>query len=281
VEKSVGVGHYENFPVASVVLPARLRRPVIAIYRFARAADDIADEGDAAPITRLEQLAEFSRNLDRMAQGERLDHPAFATLTDVIAEFRLPMAPFHDLLSAFSQDVVKSRYANNAEVADYCRRSANPVGRLLLHLFGATAARDLDESDAICSALQLLNFWQDIAIDLGKDRVYLPQDEMAGWGVLESDLASGTSNLGFRQLMAAQIERARAMLESGAPLAGRLPGRIGLELQLIIEGGRTIARKLHELNERGKRGRPIVRSHDWMMMLARASFRHIRNRIAG
>jgi squalene synthase HpnC len=280
VEKRVGVGHYENFPVASIVLPARLRRPVIAIYRFARAADDIADEGNATPHERLEQLVEFSRHLDRVARGERLNHPAFGELTDVIAAFQLPMTPFHDLLSAFSQDVVKSRYADFAEVLDYCRRSANPVGRLLLHLFGATAPRDLEQSDAVCSALQLLNFWQDIAIDLRKDRVYLPQDAMTRWGVSEADLASGDASPSFCRLMAEQIERGRAMLESGAPLAGRLPGRIGLELQLIIEGGRTIARKLHETNERGERGRPTVRSYDWMMMLARASIRRLRNRIA-
>ncbi len=275
----MGVGHYENFPVASIVLPARLRRPVIAIYRFARAADDIADEGDATREERLLQLVEFSRALDRSAGGERLDHPAFAALTDVIKEHRLPIGYFHALLSAFSQDVVKTRYRDFAEVQDYCCRSANPVGRLLLHLFGATAERDLEQSDAICSALQLLNFWQDVAIDLRKDRIYLPQDEMAACGVLESDLAATKCSAGYHRLMTLQIERARAMLESGAPLAGRLPGRIGLELQLIVEGGRTIACKLHKSNERGNRERPTVRPHDWMMMLTRASVRHLRNRL--
>lgn len=274
----MGVGHYENFSVASIVLPARLRRPVIAIYRFARAADDIADEGDVAPAERLAQLVAFSRALDRISQGERLEHPAFAELTGVIREYRLPIVYFHELLSAFSQDVVKTRYRDFAEVKDYCRRSANPIGRLLLHLFGATAARDLEQSDAICSALQLLNFWQDIAIDLGNNRIYLPQDEMTACSVSEADLAAPTSSAGLQRLMADQIARARAMLESGAPLAGRLPGRIGLELQLIVEGGRTIARKLQRSNERGERGRPTVRPADWLMMLARASVHHLRHR---
>ncbi|MFN0300762.1 MAG: squalene synthase HpnC [Burkholderiales bacterium] len=274
----MGAGHYENFPVASIMLPGRLRRPVIAIYRFARAADDIADEGDAPAEERLAQLVGFARRLDRIASGQPTPDPTFEALAATIREFQLPMALFHDLLSAFSQDVVKSRYRDFAQLLDYCRRSANPIGRMLLRLYGVSAPRDLEQSDAICTALQLINFWQDIAIDYEKGRIYVPQDDLARFGVAEDSLVAHSPSR--QALIAYQIERSRAMLESGAPLAARLRGRIGMELGLIVEGGLSIARKLRRLNERGIHARPVLRPHDWATIVARASIRRLRGVIA-
>jgi squalene synthase HpnC len=186
----VPVDHYENFPVASWLLPKRLRRPVEAIYRFARSADDIADEGDAPPAVRLEQLATYQTELDRIERGEATTHPVFVPLATAIRNHAIPLAPFRDLLSAFAQDVEKSRYANFGEVMDYCRRSANPVGRLVMHLYGDHDPRHLAYSDAICSSLQLINFLQDTAVDYRKGRVYLPQDELAAYHVNETQLVA-------------------------------------------------------------------------------------------
>ena len=162
------VDHYENFPVASILLPRRLRRPVEAIYRFARSADDIADEGDASNEQRLQALAAYGAELDHIERGQRPSAPGFGLLAEVINEWSLPIQLFRDLLDAFAQDVVKKRYADYAELLDYCRRSANPVGRLLVHLVDRGSDENLRRSDCICSALQLINFWQDIAVDWKK-----------------------------------------------------------------------------------------------------------------
>lgn len=164
----MSVDHYENFPVASLLLPAELRRPIEVIYRFARSADDIADEGDASPDERLAGLNAYRAELDRIAAGSVPLTPLFVALAEVIAANKLPIQLFRDLLDAFAQDVVKTRYADYPELLDYCRRSANPVGRLVLHLFGRTEPEHLEQSDCICTALQLINFWQDVAVDWKK-----------------------------------------------------------------------------------------------------------------
>src|SRR5436309_11788271 len=170
----MSVGHYENFPVASVLLPQALRRPVALIYRFARTADDFADEGDLAPHERLALLAGYRAELRRLEAGRSSESPLFRELGEVVAAHRLPLAPFYDLLDAFSQDVAKQRYASFPELMDYCRRSADPVGRLMLHLYGESDARNVACSDAICSALQLTNLWQDAEIAFRTYRIYLP-----------------------------------------------------------------------------------------------------------
>jgi squalene synthase HpnC len=170
--------HYENFPVASVLLPMRLRKPIGLIYSFARQADDFADEGELSPDQRLVLLDGFKQELDLIRTDVAAKTPFFVTLQAMIQAHQLPLAPFYDLLDAFSQDVVKSRYENFAEVMDYCRRSANPIGRLMLHLYGAVTPQNIVYSDAICSALQIINFLQDVAIDYKKDRIYFPLDEM-------------------------------------------------------------------------------------------------------
>lgn len=262
--------HYENFPVASLLLPRKLRQPVSLIYAFARQADDFADEGEIEPSQRLELLNGFRMELDQIRDGKTPDTPLFNELAPMIAHYRLPLEPFYDLLDAFSQDVVKSRYADFAEVMQYCRRSANPVGRLLLHLYGAADRRNLAYSDAICSSLQLINFLQDVAIDFKKDRIYLPQDEMAKYKITESRIASGDTSGMWEMFMLSQIERTRKLLQAGAPLGRILPGRIGLEMRMIIMGGESILRKLHKSRGNIFQQRPVLKPGDWAYMLYRS-----------
>jgi phytoene synthase len=269
------VGHYENFPVASLLLPSSLRRPVAVIYRFARSADDFADEGDLPPAERLARLQEYREELHRLQIGEAPGLPLFAELRQAMLEWELPFAPFFDLLDAFSQDVTQSRYASFDAVLDYCRRSANPVGRLMLHLYGALEDGRRDEnlrfSDAICTALQLINFWQDVAIDFRKDRIYLPQDDLARFGVTEDQIARGDTGGGWKALMRFQIGRSRDLLDTGAPLATRLDGRIGLELRMIVQGGARILDKLAAVEGDVFRRRPTLTALDWPLMLLRSA----------
>lgn len=261
----MGVGHYENFPVASLLVPARLREPIRVIYRFARSADDFADEGEDPPDVRLRKLAEYRRQLAAPAE------PLLREVAKIIREHELPVALFADLLDAFAQDVTRKRYASFAEVMEYCRRSANPVGRLLLHLFKRTSERDLQDSDAICSALQLINFWQDIELDYAKDRrVYLPQDEMARFGVTERHLAEKICDRAWEHLLQFQTQRTRALMLSGAGLGQRLPGRIGLEIRATIQGGLRILEKMERAGYDVFRRRPRLRPFDWPLLFLRA-----------
>ncbi len=266
----MSVGHYENFPVASILLPAPLRHPVSVIYHFARTADDFADEGNLPPAGRLALLEGYRAELGHIISGEPALSPLFQQLSEVITAYRLPLQPFHDLLDAFSQDVSKKRYAGFSEVMAYCRRSADPVGRLMLHLYDEVNDNNLVCSDAICSALQLINFWQDVEIDFRKDRIYLPQDEMARFGVTEAQIATRDAGGGWSALMQFQIERSRAMLQSGAPLAKRLPGRIGIEIRTIVQGGLRVLEKIERVRGDVFRYRPMLRAWDWPLMLARA-----------
>jgi phytoene synthase len=261
----MGVGHYENFPVASLLVPAPLREPIEVIYRFARSADDFADEGDDAPDVRLGKLDDYRRQLAAPSSDFFLD------LQKVIREHALPVQLFADLLDAFSQDVTKKRYANFSEVLDYCRRSANPVGRLLLHLFKRTSESNLRASDAICSALQLVNFWQDVDVDYAKDRrIYLPQDEMARHGVTEQHIALKQCDDAWQGLMKFQIERTRGLMRSGSDLGRDLPGRIGLEIRTTVQGGLRILEKIELSGYDVFRRRPTLGAFDWPLLLLRA-----------
>ena len=261
----MGVGHYENFPVASLLVPAALRKPIEVIYRFARSADDFADEGADPAEVRLRKLNDYRRQLVEPRE------PLLRDVAKIIREHELPAALFADLLDAFSQDVTKKRYADFAEVMHYCRRSANPVGRLLLHLFKRTSDSDFRHSDAICSALQLINFWQDVELDWVKDnRVYLPQDEMARFGVTEQHLSRKTCDDAWRSLMKFQVDRARELMLSGTGLGKTLPGRIGLEIRATIQGGLRILEKIERAGYDVFRRRPTLRAFDWPLMLVRA-----------
>ncbi len=266
----MAVDHYENFPVASVLLPSRLRQPVALIYRFARESDDFADEGDLPDAERLARLATFSRELQRIERNEPPGIPWFADLAAIIREHGLPTALFHDLLSAFAQDVTKKRYADYAELLDYCRRSANPIGRLLLHLYGAATPQNLQHADAICTSLQLINFWQDVAIDWRKDRVYFPQNDLQRHGVSETQIASGDAGGHWQDLMDFEIRRTRELLYSGLPLGRALKGRIGLEMRMIIAGGDRILEKISTVRGDVFRRRPVLTRADWALMFYRS-----------
>jgi squalene synthase HpnC len=273
VDTSVPVAHYENFPVASWLAPAALRPAIVAIYHFARAADDIADEGSAQPPQRLAELDRYEAMLDRIATGDRPDELPFASLTDAIRDHALPLAPFRDLLSAFRQDVVKTRYADFAELLAYCARSANPIGRLLLHLYRVDDTERLRQADAICSGLQLANFWQDVAIDWNKGRVYLPKDDMIQYKVTEQQIADGRCDERWRALIAFEVQRTRAMLESGRALAQALPLRPKLELKMVVAGGLRILRSIDAVDGDVFRHRPVLSRGDWAAMSAAALFR--------
>ena len=257
------VDHYENFPVASFLLPARLRRPVEVIYAFARSADDFADEGNEPDATRLANLGRYESELASIAAGNSTSSGLFSDLAGVIREHQLPIGLFRDLLDAFKQDVARKRYADFAELMDYCRRSANPVGRLMLHLFRAPSEGNLERSDAICSSLQLINHWQDVAVDWQKGRVYLPREDLARFGVSEAQIGEGRADGQWSALMAFQCQRARAMMQSGAPLGRALPGRIGLELRAIVAGGMRIADKIDAARGDVFRHRPKLQALDW------------------
>jgi phytoene synthase len=264
------VDHYENFPVASLALPARYRRPVALIYRFAREADDIADEGDAPAGDRLRDLQRFSASLEDIEAHRTPAIAWFSELGDAIRAHALPIQPFRDLLSAFAQDVTRTRYARFADVLDYCRRSANPVGRLLLALYGADTGVNRQHSDAICTALQLINFLQDVAIDYQKGRVYLALDELAQAGLTADDIARGRNDAQWSRFMSGQVARTRGLLISGAPLGRAMPGRLGLEMRLIIAGGARILDKIDAVSGDVCRHRPVLKWHDWPLLALRA-----------
>lgn len=271
------VEHYENFPVASALLPARLREAVVDLYRFARTADDIADEGDASDTERLAALAQYSAALHAIehAQGgtpSPTPEPAvvFGPLARTIVRHHLPIEPFHRLLAAFRQDVTVNRYGDFDALLRYCTMSANPVGELMLHLFDALTPAHLKQSDAICTGLQLTNFWQDIAIDAAKGRLYLPLSDMARFGVDCDDLAGQAGSPAWRELMRFQVERTRGLLLQGAPLALDIPGRTGWELRLVVCGGLRILERLDAVQYDVFRFRPTLGRRDWLALGRRA-----------
>jgi squalene synthase HpnC len=263
----MSVGHYENFPVASLLLPAPLRAPVQAIYRFARHADDVADEGDAEPAERLRALHALDAELDAIAGGAE---SAWPDLAAAVRTHPLPIDLLRDLLSAFRQDVTVHRYADDATLLDYCRRSANPVGRLLLALFRRSEPDLVRQSDAICTGLQLVNFWQDVAIDWRKGRVYLPADVLAAHGIDESQIGRGQCDARWTALMRERVGWARQLLSSGAALPRALGGRTGWELRLVVQGGLRIAEKIDAVAGDVFRQRPVLGKADWAVMSARA-----------
>lgn len=278
---TAGVGHYENFPVASWLCPPALRPAVVALYRFARTADDLADEGDLAPSDRLDRLDRYRQALRRCLAGEpavAADWPGvFVPLAAAVQRHGLPGSLLHDLISAFEQDVRHTAaghvYADQAELLAYCRLSANPVGRLLLHLYGIRDERSLAQSDAVCSALQLINFWQDISEDLPRQRFYVPADALARHGLRLTDLsgsASADTQVRAKALVAALCEQARQLMQQGAPLALRIPGRAGWELRLVVQGGLCILDKIAAIEHRSWQQRPTLGKADLPRLLWRA-----------
>lgn len=271
--------HYENFPVGWLVPPA-LRPHVHAIYAFARTADDFADEGFGTE----DEVATRPQRLDRLTQfgqllHETLHHPPgpqneydwiFQPLADTLRRFQIPEQLCHDLLSAFSQDVVKTRYATFDEVLDYCRRSANPIGRLLLHLHRQDHVSQLKASDAICTGLQLANFWQDISVDRAKDRIYLPLEDLDSFGVSVEDILRGRSTPQFRRCLAFQVQRTHEFFEQGRCLPASLTGRLSWEIRLTWMGGVRILEKIRSLHYDTLHTRPKLGKADllWMAPIA-------------
>ena len=276
------IGHYENFPVASVLCPTHLRAPIAAIYHFARTADDLADEGTASARERLEALAAYRQQLQQVSQ-HRTDFAAgldprwaglFTALGNIIQTHQLPVHLLHDLLDAFVQDVEKTRdqagYADEAELRDYCRRSANPVGRLLLHRYGVSDAEALRRSDAVCTALQLTNFWQDPSVDIPRGRYYFTTQAKAAHQVDEPDLLALRQTPAITRLIAHCVQEARATMLEGAPLVHRVPGRAGWELRLVVQGGLRILDKIEALQYATLQQRPTLKLWDFGLMGWRA-----------
>jgi hydroxysqualene synthase len=270
------ISHYENFPVASWLCPPHLRAPVAAIYHFARTADDIADEGDASAEERLSALHQYRAALDAAARGAPATTwpEVFGPLEATIRQHQLPLNLLHDLLDAFVQDVEKSRdlsdYPDDAALRDYCSRSANPVGRLLLHLYGVTDPVALRRSDAICTALQLINFWQDLSVDIPRGRHYLSAASCEEFGVSQHQLQALEQSPAATQLIAACADAARSTMLSGAPLVHQLPGRAGWELRLVVQGGLRILHKMHAMHYATLQRRPTLGATDYVVMLWRA-----------
>jgi len=271
---AVPVDHYENFPVASILLPRPVRRPIESIYAFARTADDVADEGDFSDDERLARLSNYQAELDAIDAGGASNDPLFVELALNVRTHKLSVPLLRDLLDAFKQDVIKVRYANYDELLNYCQRSANPIGRLLLHLFAVGDDRSHKMSDQICTALQLINHWQDVAIDWqknGSGRVYLPQDEMQQFGISDDDIARGVATPAWRALMSFQVGRTRHLLLQGAPLAASMPGRFGLELRLIVAGGMTILDKIDAAKGDIFGQCPTVGRLDWLWIFCKVA----------
>jgi squalene synthase HpnC len=273
-----GVDHYENFPVASLLCPPHLRPAVKAIYHFARTADDLADEGQASAAQRLAELDQFEADLAACATAQTPSSgrwPAvFDPLAPVLRDWKLPLDLLRDLLSAFKQDVTQSSYANPAQLLDYCRRSANPVGRLLLHLYQIRDETSLQHSDDICTALQLINFWQDLSVDLPRGRLYLPADLLARHGLSADQLLQPQPPAEAGALIEEAVQWAERLMLRGAPLARRVPGRAGWELRLVVQGGLRIAQRVRGLGplvlkQRPKLGRRDVALMAWRSLLMR------------
>lgn len=266
----MSIEHYENFPVASWLMPASLRPAVRVIYAFARSADDLADEGDASDEVRLASLTYYEAQLELIQNNQTSKEPLFQDLAKVIAEHQLPIAAFFDLISAFKQDVICKRYENFDDLLDYCNRSANPVGRIMLHLYRANNPENLYQSDQICTALQLINFWQDVAIDWKKSRIYLPEEDLRRFRIDSEQIAASHCDKVWRDLMQFQIERTRAMMLAGSPLCKKIPGRLGFELRLVVQGGLRILEKIEVVEMDVFKRRPTIKSVDAPTLFWRA-----------
>jgi squalene synthase HpnC len=266
-----GVDHYENFPVASVLVPARLRPAIASIYWFARSADDIADEGKALPSARLAALGVYRQQLELIERGETPVHKNFAQLAQHIQQHQLPLPLFSNLLTAFEMDCTKKRYANWNELQFYCQHSADPVGRLMLHLFNKFSPERAQLSDQVCTGLQLANFLQDIRHDWAIGRLYIPQDELAAYGCNEEEIAQASqsrrASAKLEAVLQLQHRRADQLLEQGKQLLPELPGRMGMEITATVAGGQRILSHLAKQQYAGFAGRPTLKTTDWLAIV--------------
>ena len=269
---AVPVDHYENFPVASWLCPPHLRPAVQAIYYFARTADDVADEGQASAAERLAMLDDYRAALLRAHAGDGSGRwsAVFEPLARSIERHALPLQSFTDLLSAFAQDTANRVYPDRAALLDYCARSANPIGRLLLHLYAIDEPAAVARSDAVCSALQLINFWQDLTVDLPRGRRYVPQDDAERHGLDAHTLVAGSDNQASRALVRELCGWARETMQAGSPLVHRLPGRMGWELRFVVQGGLRVLDRIEASGWNALSVRPTVGKRDLPLLAWRA-----------
>lgn len=268
------VDHYENFPVASALIPPRMRPAIASIYWFARSADDIADEGHALASARLAALGVYRKQLAIIESGAAPEHPRFKELAKQIHQHNLPTQYFADLLTAFEQDCTKKTYQNWHELKFYCEHSANPVGRIMLSLFGLLNEKTVTASDQICTGLQLTNFLQDIRHDWLIGRLYIPLDELAAHSLNQEAIAIASKNRvagpDLLQVLQLQHERAALLLQQGESLLPMLPGRLGLEIAATVAGGQRILHRLARQQFAGFAARPVLKASDWIIILAKA-----------
>jgi squalene synthase HpnC len=255
--RAIARNHYENFPVASFLIPARLRDHVYAVYAFARHADDLSDEKhDEDALNEWAQL--LHQSLKR-----KVDHPILLALADTIHRFELPVDFFDRLILAFKQDLRKTRFQSFDELFAYCENSANPIGRIILYLNGYREKELLKFSDNICTSLQLTNFWQDVTIDYQKDRIYIPQDEMVEHQVTEAQIRDKIFNDDFKKLMKSLVDQTMNLFKGGLPLFERLHGRLKWELKFTIRGGVAILDKIAGMEYNVLKTRPVLNRLDW------------------
>jgi hydroxysqualene synthase len=265
----ITTSHYENFPVASLFLPQEKRPYIQAIYAFSRTADDFADELSLSPEERLVRLQHWDDSLSRCFEGDA-EHPVFIALRETVKRQNIPIEPLRDLLTAFKRDVSQTRYETFEDLLSYCKCSANPVGRIVLMIFNHRDEKLFNLSDAICTALQLTNFWQDIAVDLKKNRLYLPLEDMRRFGYSEEKWKNGVVDDTFRQLMGFETERTRDMFYSGAELPAMVGKDLQIELRLVWMGGMTILKLLKRSGYEIVHRRPSLTLLNKVMIFSRA-----------
>ncbi len=254
--RDLAASHYENFSVASWLLPSHLRQHFANVYAYCRWADDLADEtGD--PVLSLELLAWWEQQLDDCFEGKP-QHAVFVALAETIEEFAIPKQPFLDLLSAFRQDQSKIRYETFDELVDYCRRSANPVGHLVLYMSRVYGEETVTYSDSICTGLQLANFWQDVARDYEMDRIYVPAESQRQFGFVEEDFAGRETNSAFRQMLQLEVTRAEKLLQEGQPLVSLVPPEVRIDIELFLRGGLETLDAIRRQDYDVWRKRPVV-----------------------
>lgn len=270
-------GHYENFQVVSLLLPRRLHQDFFNVYAYCRWADDLGDEiGDRE--RSLELLAWWGEELEAM-YAAKIRHPVFVALADSVRRHDLPVEPFSDLIRAFMQDQRVTRYETHEQVIDYCRYSANPVGRLVLMLGGYREESLFKLSDATCTALQLANHWQDVRRDWEKDRVYIPRDVMEAHGysqeALAEDIRHAGASVGYRATIRDLVGRAERLFAEGLPLADKLDRRLAIDIELFSRGGMTVLDKIRTLDYDTIRTRPKISKFDRLMLLLRVAPRRL------
>lgn len=268
---TLATGHYENFPVVSLLLPRRLRQHFANVYAYCRWSDDLADEvGDSGKS--LELLTWWRTQLDECFAG-RARHPVFIALVDTIERFSIPKQPFSDLIDAFCRDQSQTRYGDFADLRNYCRGSADPVGRIVLYLGECWTEENAIYSDYVCTGLQLINFWQDVGVDVDKGRIYLPAEECARYQVAEADILAKRMTSAFANLLRFEVYRAREFLEIGLPLAQNMPSGLKSPIAMFAEGGLAICRKIEQVGYNVFESRPKLRKWDGPKIVLRAWFR--------